>query len=103
MHSDDLKAEQLGEGRDDRATAALEADQHSSPDIPSEQAIWQYDGRSERGRVRRYFGHVTYLGGAEGERLQGDLTAAIHDLLVWAAAVRNAAGDPPEQDKDDAA
>lgn len=103
MYPDDLRVEQAREGRDAQPTAPSEVDPGSLLNSPSDQVIWQYDGHSERGRVRRYSGHVTYLGGAAGERLRGDLAAVIHDLLVWAAAARNAAEDLPEQDKDDAA
>lgn len=86
--------------RGDEVTASPEVEPASPRYTPSDQALWRYDSHSERGRVRRYSGHVTYLGGAAGERLRGEMAAAIHDLLVWAAAARNAAEDLPEQDKD---
>lgn len=75
----------------------------SSPDTASDQARWSYTGRSERGRVRSFTGHVTYLGGAAGERLRGELATVIHDLLTWAATARNAAEESSEHNEDTAA
>jgi len=103
VHSDDLRAEQPGEDGDTQGAAPMDVEPVYPPKTHPDQAVWRYDTYRERGRVRQYSGHVTYLSGAAGERLRGDLTAAIHDLLEWAAAARNAAEDLPEQDKDDAA
>jgi hypothetical protein len=81
-----------------RALPRLELD----PNKPSDQAPWSYTGRSERGRARHFTGHVTSLGGAAGERLQGELAVVIRDLLRWAAQARNAAGESSEKHEDTA-
>jgi hypothetical protein len=47
--------------------------------------VWRYDQRRKRNPHRRFTGHVTRVGGIEGERLRGDLAAIIRDLLDWAA------------------
>jgi len=44
---------------------------------------WSYEQRFRGGR-RHFTGEVTYIGGAEGERIRGELAAAIADLLRWA-------------------
>jgi hypothetical protein len=67
---------------------------------PREQALWSYAGYSEHGRDLTFTGHVTYLGGAAGERLRGELSVVIRDLLIWAAATRNAAKEPSVQQGD---
>jgi hypothetical protein len=51
---------------------------------PPQQHVWQYDQRGKRGKHRRYTGHVTPIGGAEGDRIRGELAAIIRDLLDWA-------------------
>jgi hypothetical protein len=46
---------------------------------------WSY-GQKRRGNVdRRYVARVRWVGGAEGERLRGDLAATVAELLAWAA------------------
>lgn len=55
------------------------------PVIASEQAVWWYDQNRKRGGDRRFSGHINRIGGAEGERLRGELAAVIRDLLHWAA------------------
>jgi len=69
------------------------------PNTPTEHRGWRYTCRSERGRVTEYSGHVTYLGGAAGERLQGELAAVLRDLLRWAATARDAAEESPKNDQ----
>jgi hypothetical protein len=61
--------------------------------------IWRYHQRSTRGRDRNYVGHVTYIGGAEGQRLRGVLGAVARDLLAWAVTHRNAATDSDTPDE----
>ncbi|NJP46514.1 hypothetical protein [Actinacidiphila epipremni] len=46
---------------------------------------------------------MTSLGGAAGERLQGELAVAIRDLLRWAVDARKAAEDSSEHHEDTAA
>jgi len=70
---------------------------------PFDQETWEYAGHSERGRVQQYTGHVTYLGGAAGERLRGELAAVIEELLRWAADARAAAEESPKNDQGTAA
>lgn len=69
---------------------------------PSDQTPWTYTGHNERGRARHFTGHVTSLGGAAGERLQGELSVVIRDLLRWAAQARNAAEESSEKHEDTA-
>jgi hypothetical protein len=73
-----------------------------SAETAADQARWSYAGTSERGRVLHFSGHVTYLGGAEGERLQGELSTAILDLLRWATTARYAAEVSSEHEEDTA-
>jgi hypothetical protein len=65
---------------------------------PARQGPRSYTGDSKRGRVRHFTGRVTYLGGAEGERLCGELAAVIGDLLRWAVIAQHAAEDVPDED-----
>ena len=81
----------------------LPASETPPVDTPSDQAIWSYTGRSERGRDRHFTGHVTHLGGAAGERLRGELAAVISELLRWAATASNAAEEPSDRHEDTAA
>jgi len=53
-------------------------------EIGSDSHVWCYDQHSMRGRSRRFTGHVTRIGGAEGDQLRADLAAITHDLLDWA-------------------
>jgi hypothetical protein len=59
------------------------------PDIGADQQIWQDNQTGKRGKQRRVTGHVTRIGGAEGERLRGELATIIRDLLNWAAQQSN--------------
>ena len=72
-------------------------------DTVSEQASWSYTAHSERGSALQFSGHVSILGGAAGERLQGRLSHAIRDLLRWAAVARKAAEESSEHQGDTAA
>jgi hypothetical protein len=45
---------------------------------------FRYDQTWKRGKRRRYNGFVERIDGAEGDRLRGDLAAAVRDLLDWA-------------------
>lgn len=65
-------------------------------DSRSVQGSWQYNGENRRSRGRSYSGHVTYIGGAEGERLRDALAAVSRDLLDWAASAEDAAVKPPD-------
>lgn len=60
-------------------------DVENLPEIATDQAIWWYDQKRKRGGDRRFSGHINRIGGAEGERLRGELAAVIRDLLRWAA------------------
>lgn len=62
----------------------------------SDQGNWEYRGGGKRGRVNRYSGHVTYIGGAEGERLRDALAAVSRDLLDWAATAQHTTVNPPD-------
>lgn len=62
----------------------------------SNQGNWEYHGGGKRGRVSHYSGHVTYIGGAEGERLRDALAAVSRDLLDWAATAQHTAVNPPD-------
>lgn len=75
----------------------------SAPNTPSEQAPWAYTGHSERGRALEITGHITYLGGTAGERLRGELSTVVLDLLRWAATARNTAEESSEHQGDTAA
>lgn len=47
---------------------------------------WSFDQTVPRkSHARHWTGMVRYLTGPEGERLRDELSAAIHDLLRWAA------------------
>ncbi|MGH3428463.1 MAG: hypothetical protein ACREP9_00915 [Candidatus Dormibacteraceae bacterium] len=61
----------------------------STPDTGSDQEIFRYVQTSKRGRSRTFTGHVTYVGGAEGERLRRELAAVTRDLLEWARSRSN--------------
>lgn len=66
-----------------------------------DQALWRYHQKSTHGRDRTYSGHVMYIGGAEGQRLQGELATAIRDLLAWAVvAARNTAEESADRRDD---
>ncbi|USX51234.1 hypothetical protein [Lentzea sp. HUAS12] len=55
----------------------------SRPEEAIDDVAWRYHQKGGRRKDRTYSGHVTYVGGAEGERIRRDLAAAIKDLLVW--------------------
>ncbi|WP_190816982.1 hypothetical protein [Saccharopolyspora pogona] len=54
------------------------------PKIVPGQTVWQHDQKRTRGDDRHFTGHVTRVGGSEGEKLRGELADAIGDLLRWA-------------------
>ncbi|MGP4018813.1 hypothetical protein [Saccharopolyspora sp. 5N708] len=54
------------------------------PETGPDQPVWQYDPKRTRGNARHFTGHVTRVGGAEGQRLRGELADVIGDLLRWA-------------------
>jgi hypothetical protein len=60
-----------------------------SDNSSARQDCWRYDCPDKSSRVRHFTGHVTYLGGAEGERLRGELAQVVRDLLLWAAAAQD--------------
>jgi hypothetical protein len=55
---------------------------------------WRYHQKRKGKTGRTYSGHVTRVGGAEGERIRGDLAAVLADLLTWASGQ-----DPREERK----
>lgn len=61
---------------------------------------FRYEPAWLRGRRRRYNGYVEWVGGAEGKRLRGDLTATVRDLLDWAARHDSANDRELESEKD---
>ncbi|GAA2070517.1 hypothetical protein GCM10009801_21310 [Streptomyces albiaxialis] len=56
---------------------------------PPEDRSWRYDFPGESPRIRRFTGRALYVGGAEGERLRGELAEVTHQLLTWAAEQRS--------------
>jgi hypothetical protein len=64
---------------------APDDDIESLPPTGSDQAVWRYYQGRKRGANRSFSGHATSVGGAEGERLRGELAAVIGELLDWAA------------------
>jgi len=61
-------------------------DQHKNLENPlGDPPAWSYCQTGPRRVSRTYTGHVTYVGGAEGERLRRELAAVVRDLLEWAA------------------
>jgi hypothetical protein len=62
---------------------------------------WRYEQHVRGGR-RRFTGEVTYIGGAERERIRKELTAVIADLLEWAEQ-RQSRTDQTEPREDDRA
>ncbi|MDX8028812.1 hypothetical protein SK803_01255 [Lentzea sp. BCCO 10_0856] len=54
------------------------------PESVTSDTGWRYD-QKRRGKPDRSFsGTVTHVGEAEGERIRGDLAAALAELLTWA-------------------
>lgn len=64
-------------------------DIESLPKTGLDQPVWWYDQQRKRGSDRRYSGHVNRIHGAEAERLRGQLTDVIGDLLDWTARQSN--------------
>jgi hypothetical protein len=64
---------------------APEDQQGNLADPLGEPPTWSYCQTGPRGTSRTYTGYVTYVGGAEGERLGRELAAVVRDLLEWAA------------------
>lgn len=65
------------------------------------QPVWWYDQPRKRGNNLRYTGHVTRIGGAEGDRIRGELTAIIRDLLDWATQQADAESTPESRQDGD--
>lgn len=61
---------------------------------------FRYDHTWKRGKRRHYNGFVERIGGAEGDRLRQDLTAALRDLLDWAFHDANNAHDVQDGHRD---
>lgn len=100
---------QLGADLSDRGTTRRDADNPTSAEVvPHAQpprapgtadgdATWCYE-QSYRGGGRRHFtGDVSYVGGAEGQRLRAELAAVVADLLRWARQ-HQAAPNPGDTD-----
>lgn len=64
---------------------APDDDVENLPKTGHEQDVWCYDQQQKRVRSRRFSGHINRVGGAEGQRLRGELAAVIRDLVYWAA------------------
>jgi len=54
------------------------------PETESDETVWWYHQKCRGGNIRDYSGRITYVGGAEGQRIREDLTAVIAKLLKWA-------------------
>lgn len=54
------------------------------PEADSDDTVWWYHQKRRGGNIRDYSGRITYVGGAEGQRIRQDLTAVIAKLLIWA-------------------
>jgi hypothetical protein len=54
------------------------------PETDSDDTVWWYHQKGRGGNIRNYSGRITYVGGAEGQRIRQDLTAVIAKLLTWA-------------------
>jgi hypothetical protein len=69
--------------------------------IPDD-AEWWYDqkARGERGKNRRYTGHVQRIGGTAGEKIRAELAAIIRDLLEWAQQQQEDAASQNESRED---
>lgn len=79
------------------AANRADADPSKRAEHACELALWRYDLGSENERVHSFEGHVTYVGGAEGERLRGALSVVIRDLLEWAARDSGADGSADQE------
>jgi hypothetical protein len=55
------------------------------PETGSDDTVWWYHQKRRGGSIRDYSGRITYVGGAEGQRIRQDLTAVLAGLLTWAA------------------
>lgn len=84
-HHDTTSGDEYDPVRVPRPRRAPDDDAGNLPEMASDQAVWWYDQKRARGGDRRFHGHVTRVGGAEGERLRGELAAVVRDLLEWAA------------------
>lgn len=54
------------------------------PETGSDETVWWYHQKRRARNSRDYSGRITYVGGAEGQRIRRDVTAAIAKLLTWA-------------------
>ena len=64
---------------------ASEDQQRNLENPLGEPPAWSYCQTGARRTSRTYTGHVTPVGGTEGERLRRELAAVVRDLLEWAA------------------
>jgi hypothetical protein len=55
------------------------------PETAFNHPVWWYRQKRRGGNVQDCSGRITYVGGAEGQRIREDLTAVIAKLLTWAA------------------
>ncbi|MEV0049041.1 hypothetical protein AB0H34_00910 [Saccharopolyspora shandongensis] len=70
------------------------------PETGTDQPFWRYDQKRTRGDDHRFTGRVTRVGGAEGERLRGELADVIGDLLRWARSQERCGdGNDPDEGK----
>ncbi|MFC9250981.1 hypothetical protein [Amycolatopsis thailandensis] len=51
-----------------------------------------------RGGRRRFVGEVTYVGGAEGQRVRREIASALASLLSWARQQATASGTSDTED-----
>ena len=54
------------------------------PETGSDETVWWYHQKRRGGKIRDYSGRITYVGGAEGQRIREDLAAVIAKLFKWA-------------------
>lgn len=55
------------------------------PEFVTGDTGWRYDEKRRSKPDRIYSGQVTRVGGAEGERIRGNLAAVLAELLTWAS------------------
>jgi hypothetical protein len=77
---------------DDRTAIGYPFAESSAGDMPGNGSVephWRYNQYGKRGKHRRYNGFVEWISGDEGAQLRVNLSAAIRDLLDWAAQHQN--------------
>ncbi|MGI8310052.1 hypothetical protein [Saccharopolyspora hattusasensis] len=71
------------------------------PQTRGDQPVWRHDQKRTRGHDRHFTGHITRVGGPDGEQLRAELADVIGDLLCWARTQQHGKdrdADDPEED-----